>query len=86
MDGQTPTLNDPLWEKFEKETSEIVRDRNIIHAKAALFDEMLVALNMVQERWSFNSQQHTHTWHDWADCQAIIKPLLTKANKIAEGG
>jgi len=34
------------------------------------------ALQMVSERWTFNNQQHTHTWHDWADCQPVLAAAL----------
>ena len=34
---------------------------------------------MFKERWSFDSgQQHTHTWHDWADCVAEMEKALTE--------
>lgn len=31
------------------------------------------ALEFAAERWSFSGQQHTHTWHDWADWQPLLK-------------
>ena len=44
---------------------------------------MRAALAMVQERWSFHDQTHTHTWHDWADCQPSIKKALALPAVVA---
>lgn len=44
-----------------------------------LFEEMVMACEMVLERWRFNNNQHhAHTWHDMQDCRAVIVPLLAK--------
>src|SRR6478609_3492487 len=41
---------------------------------------MLEALKKICERWTFdNNQQHTHTWHDWADCIPDARAALAKA-------
>lgn len=35
------------------------------------------ALEAVKAKWTFsNSQQHTHTWHDWADCAPLIQGAI----------
>jgi hypothetical protein len=40
---------------------------------------MEAALVMIRERWTFNNrQQHTHTWHDWADCIVKIEGALAE--------
>lgn len=47
--------------------------------------DLLEALRMVLDRWTFsNDQQHTHNWHDWADCMKVILLALSKATE-AEG-
>ncbi len=49
----------------------------MVGAMAQEIAELRNALRMVSERWTFNNvQQHTHTWHDWADCIGPIKSAL----------
>ncbi len=48
--------------------------------------DLLAALNMVLARWTFdNNQQHTHTWHDWADCAEVICAAIAKASPAPTG-
>jgi hypothetical protein len=46
--------------------------------RAALVEiaKLRAALEMVWNRWSFHGQNHTHTWHDRADCAGIVKAAL----------
>ena len=54
---------------------------------AARVRELEAALAMVRERWTFDSyQQHTHTWHDWADCKPAIDAALAPAAAGAGDG
>ena len=44
---------------------------------AAEVERLRAALLMVRRRWTFDKyQQPTHTWHDWADCKAVIEAAL----------
>lgn len=48
-------------------------------ADAELVEAARKALEAVRERWTFDErQQHTHTWHDWADCKPLIDAALAK--------
>lgn len=54
---------------------QIVRDH-------AAMPALLAVLKMVVARWTFdNHQQHTHSWHDWADVMAVVKPALDAAEE-----
>ena len=52
---------------------------------AAEVGRLRQALSLVQRRWTFdNNQQPTHTWHDWADCKAVIEAALDAQADAAE--
>jgi hypothetical protein len=41
---------------------------------------LVAACEMVQRRWTFDgAQQHTHSWHDMADCMELIVPAVKAA-------
>lgn len=45
--------------------------------------ELLAALQLVLKRWTFNdNQQHTHNWHDWADCTVDVRRAIEKATSV----
>ena len=52
-------------------------------ARDAELARLREAVEMVRKRWTFsNDQQHTHNWHDMADCfEAIHKALLPPTPK-----
>ena len=53
---------------------QVVAERDGLRAACAAMEG---ALRMIQDRWTFNAnQRHTHTWHDWADCQVVIHDAL----------
>lgn len=50
-----------------------------VKAQADRAAAMEKALKMVLSRWSFDAnQQPTHTWHDMADCAAVIDAALSQ--------
>ena len=67
-------MSEPTWE-------ERLLAKGDAHSKTrSQRDALLAACEMVLERWTFsNDQQHTHTWHDWADCKPVLDAAIAKA-------
>lgn len=57
--------------------TEVIRKGGMTQSKIQALNRRLqaaeAALDFARARWTFNnSQEHTHTWHDWADWQPLL--------------
>ena len=53
--------------------AEAERDAARSRLAEAVGHERMRCLEWIRRKWRFDHQNHTHTWHDFADCIAAIQ-------------